>query len=357
MRDTYWSIGLGVWGGIQVRLHASFLAFGAFTLFLSSQEPETGMLGLAALSLLVLLFSVVVHEIAHGLMALRVGGSMDQMVLSPLGGLVPPTVPANHLCQLLTAISGPAANLALVVLTAIPIVILKDGVTLIGLLNPIAPREALTGPLGIVALKLLFWINWMLVLANLLPAPPLDGGRLLRAILAPTLGARRAVLAVAGVARLVAVALFCAAILLRHETASFPLDGGIDTPTVSIPLWAPLVLLSFAIFFGATVELEKSRDRRLGDELVGFDFGPSYGDYDGREPPERAEPGPIRRWLERRREIRERQRQLLEDEEDCRVDDILARLHAHGPQSLTPADRTLLARASARYRNRGQRSQ
>src|SRR5262245_11757214 len=134
MRDSLWNIGLGNWGGVNVRLHASFLAFAVCTLFLSSQDPDGGMIGYGALSLLLLLLSVVLHEAAHAMMAIRLGGEVEQIVLTPLGGLTPPVTPPHFACHLLTAVAGPAANLTMAVLAAIPIALLTDGWSLIGLL-------------------------------------------------------------------------------------------------------------------------------------------------------------------------------------------------------------------------------
>jgi Zn-dependent protease len=353
MRDSsLWSVNLGAWGGVQVRLHASFLLFALVTLFLSAHAGDSTMVGYGLLSLVVLLVSVALHEMGHCSMALRLGGQVDEIVLGPLGGLAPVHVPANHIGQLLTALSGPTVNLLIVVLTAAPLLAMRDGWAVLGLLNPVKPQSVLIGTYGVVALKLTFWVNWVLVVANLLPAPPLDGARMLRAMLAPMFGYRRAVLSVALVAQLTAIALLVVAWMLRGSNVTFDGPPNAAAPGPVVPLWAPLVLLATILFFSAKVEIEKLRQRQFGEDLMGLDLAQGFGAFESPPPTRPREPGAVRRWLDRRRQARIRRQRILEEEEDWRVDDILARLHDFGPHSLSAEDRILLERASARYRSR-----
>ena len=60
----------------------------------------------------------------------------------------------------------------------------------------------------------------------------------------------------------------------------------------------------------------------------------------------------MRRWLDNRREQRQRRRQWIEQEEERQVDEILVRLHETGMNSLSAKERALLNRVSARFRNR-----
>ena len=354
MRDSsLWSVNLGAWGGVQVRLHASFLLFALVTLFLSAHAGDGAMVGYGLLSLVVLFVSVALHEMGHCSMALRLGGQVDEVVLGPLGGLAPVHVPANHVGQLLTALSGPTVNLLIVVLTAAPLLAMRDGWAVLGLLNPVQPQYVLVGTYGVVALKLTFWVNWVLVVANLLPAPPLDGARMLRAMLAPAVGYRRAVLSVSLVAQVTAIGLLVVAWIVRGSSVSFGGPPNAAAPGPVVPLWAPLVLLATILFFSAKVEIEKLRQRQFGEELMGLDLAQGFGILDPPSPshPSR-EPGPVRRWLDRRHQARLRRQRIMEEEEDWRVDDILARLHDFGPHSLSAEDRSILERASARYRSR-----
>ena len=76
MRDqAIWSVSLGRWNGVQLRLHMFFLLFAAFTLYLSwREEPAAAdMVWIAAGSLGILLVSVVLHELGHYFAAVRFG--------------------------------------------------------------------------------------------------------------------------------------------------------------------------------------------------------------------------------------------------------------------------------------------
>ena len=114
MRDFgAWSIGFGQWRGVQVRLHAIFLLFAVFTLYVSSRGPGPGMAGYGLLSLCILLLSVLAHEIGHCYAAAQVGGVSEQIVLAPWGGLTSPRVPREPQHELVTSLAGPLVNLSI----------------------------------------------------------------------------------------------------------------------------------------------------------------------------------------------------------------------------------------------------
>jgi hypothetical protein len=114
----------------------------------------------------------------------------------------------------------------------------------------------------------------------------------------------------------------------------------------------PLILLAVFLYFAAKQEAERLQDSDPGDGSFGYDFSQGYTSLERQFQPPQREPGFIRRWLEQRREQRAMRRQLIEQEEERRVDEVLARLHLHGRDGLSPEDRSLLDRVSARYRNR-----
>lgn len=343
MHDSYaWSLSLGRWGGIQVRLHALFLLFGVITIFLGTRSSDSDLVLYGAMSLGILFFSVLLHEFGHCYAAFRCGGHAEEIVLVPWGGMTQASVPREPQSELLTASAGPLVNLLIVLLT-IPLLVFVGDVNLLGLLNPLRPEFAVDpAKAPIVFLKLTFWLNWVLVLANLLPAFPFDGGRMLRAILWPWLGYRPAIVAVARVARLMAV-LICVFAWLTHD----PTVG-----TMIVP-WFPLVLLALFLLFSAQQELVRLDHQDYDEDLFGYDFSQGYTSLERpAEPPSSDRPGPMRRWLEKRRVEKEQQRRKQEAAEERRIDEILARLHGQGMKGLSAEDRALLHRVSARYRNR-----
>jgi hypothetical protein len=114
--------------------------------------------------------------------------------------------------------------------------------------------------------------------------------------------------------------------------------------------WGGFVVLGVILFFSSRESTAPAATS--DDDPLGYDFSQGYTSLEREEEEPDKDLGPVGRWLEERREARqERQRQVEEDEER-RMDDILARLHLHGLQGLSPEDRQILDRVSARYRSR-----
>lgn len=350
MRDhSQWSISLGRWGGVQVRLHLFFILFAAFTLYLSwvaAQQPPSGeYVWIGGLSLVVLLLGVLVHEWAHVWAAKRLGGMVDQIVLWPLGGMLTPERPHEPQADLIIQLAGPLANFALAAL-CVPFLLMDDASSFPGLLNPLQP-VGLTegGSAWVVAWKIVFWVNYALALVNMFPAFPFDGGRIFRAALLLRWGEAQRHRA----ARVVWLAAQISVIGLL-VTAWFARDWH---PHSLLPTWFALVLLAIFLFFSAQHERHKSPPPMEHDDLpFGYDFSQGYTSLERscEEPPTDA--GPISRWLDERREARQKRQQEIEQEEDRRMDEILARISVHGLQSLSAEERSLLERVSARYRHR-----
>ncbi len=165
-----WSFVVARVASIDVRVHVSFLVL--VLLFLIG-APEPGLAGRlwSVVWLLVVFASVVAHELAHCVVARSRGGEVHEILLFPLGGVSKlerlPEAPRDELAM---AIAGPLASLGI-------------GVAAAGLCvatgRDLLPIDFVTGPwLARVA-----WINVLLGVFNLLPAFPLDGGRVFRALL------------------------------------------------------------------------------------------------------------------------------------------------------------------------------
>lgn len=338
MRDLLgWNVSLGRWAGIQVRVHAFFLLLAIVGLYLGVvMDPHGELVFDAAASLLILFLSVLAHEMGHCLAARRMGGRADQIMLWPLGGLVSINLSHQPQEELVTAAAGPLVNLLLCVVT-LPVLVLA-GQDVRVLLNPLAAPEPTDGLTWIYALQLTVWINWLLVLLNLLPAYPLDGGRVVRSLVWQQKGYRTAVVVVARVAKFTALVTWVAAWLVHPQY-----------PYASLPL----LLLGLFLFFSAKQEAERLQDRESEEGVFGYDFSQGYTSLERNfAAPTRKSPGLVRQWLDSRREAR-RQRQLkTEEDDDRRMDEVLARLHEVGRDNLSEEDRALLDRVSARYRNR-----
>jgi len=302
---------------------------------------DFSLYGLAAWA--ILCASVIVHELGHCLAAWRLGGTTDLIVLGPLGGLHSPHVPREPHREVAVAMAWPAANFVVMTILGPPLLLIGKvnlGSILLEPLHP-DPAQIIDQFPAVTVLKLAFWLNWLLVLANLLPAAPMDGGRSLRSILWPVMGYRGALRTLSRSGMLVSLVL-CLVALLVHEPSEHRL----------VPIWLPLVLLAVYLYFSARRESQRGDDEVGDDDLFGYDFSQGYTSLERPHTAPRNHRGPLRRWLEQRRQIRQRRLREMEAEEERRVDEVLIRIKQFGKESLTSEEQSLLERVSARYRNR-----
>lgn len=343
-----WSVGFGRWGGVHVRVHMYFFLFAALTCYLSwweahaSGSPEVDRL--AVYALLILAASVWLHEFGHWWAAQRLGGRLDPLVLVPWGGLTTVQGIRDPRAELLVHLAGPAAQVAACLLAA-PLLVSASG-NLAGLMNPLAPEQLTVGTTVVVLVKLTFWVNWTLLLVNLLPVFPFDGGAALRAAMLvkwPELGRRGASWIVASLAKAAVLGLVLIALFQTFDDSH-----GL------VPVRFALILLCIFLYFSAQHEDRRSAAEEAERESPFSEPG-LPADLDSLEDAvERCNepPRPLQRWLERRRELQLSHQRQQEAEEERRLDEILQRLHRHGRESLSPEDRVLLERVSARYRSR-----
>jgi hypothetical protein len=155
---------------------------------------------------------------------------------------------------------------------------------------------------------------------------------------------QRAVWVAARVAKLVALVLAIFAML------SFGMNPGYAVQT-----WFALILLSIFVYFSARKEEVAALHAGSDEALFGYDFSAGYTSLERSGPKcstQQPMAGPLVRWWRRRGEARQQRRREIEAQEDGRVDEILARVHQAGLESLSAEDRELLQRVSARYRHR-----
>ncbi len=228
--------------GIAIKMHVTFPLILVWAAFQFGPASGRGWEG-AAFGVIVtlLLFAIVVlHELGHSFVALGYGVPIRQIVLLPIGGVAQmgrmPDTPAQELA---VAIAGPAVNLALgVVLLAVA--------PLIGV--PLNPRRLLLGLQQMGQLDLaavftyIFAANIFIAVFNLLPAFPMDGGRVLRALMATWLGGRRAT---------------SVAVIVGQSLAFLMGFWGFFQGNLF------LILIALFIFFGASQEGQMSQVRRV----------------------------------------------------------------------------------------------
>jgi Zn-dependent protease len=329
---------LGRWWGVAVYLHVFFVLSAVLALAFQLTEPD--LLGPALMLVAVLFVSVMLHEVGHSLAALRVGGKVDAVVLGPVGGLISPRVPDEPEIHLFVALAGPLVHLMLAVLAA-AVLAAAGNTQLLDLLNPFATPKDLVAPegTGIIAAKLTLWLNWILMLLNLLPANPFDGGPILRAMLWPALGRRTARIVTARVAMGVAF-LFC--------LASVPMMASqFQTHMLT---WIPLLTLGLFLFFSARQDLAVAAAPEWKEEPAGYQL--SSDGLDLLDVDWSSDDDDVGVLVEHQPRPAEQNRRAQEAVEDARVDDILARLHDSSWDALSPEEIAILQRASQRYRRR-----
>lgn len=168
------SLQLGIIGGIKVTVHWTFVLLIGWIVFINLRAGSTAENTLWSVLFVLLIFGcVVLHEFGHALAAKRYGIKTRSITLLPIGGLASlESMPEKPKQELIVAVAGPVVNLLIAAI----------------LLPFVNPADIFTAD-SIVAvhagnlLPNLFSVNIILAVFNMLPAFPMDGGRVLRALL------------------------------------------------------------------------------------------------------------------------------------------------------------------------------
>lgn len=173
------SLHIGTYWGIPVKIHWSFsfvfLLIGYISYADSLRVEET--LACTAL-VLCAFFCVVLHEYGHALMARRFDIDTQDIILMPIGGVARLyTIPSDPTKELLVAIAGPLVNLVIAILILVFLYLKGVGI----IMTDEDALDILTNWVGF--LHMLLIVNVISFGFNLLPAFPMDGGRILRALL------------------------------------------------------------------------------------------------------------------------------------------------------------------------------
>ena len=320
-----WSVPLMQVLGITVRVHAVFLIYIVIQLLLAMKDPGGMGLGMGpTFMLLACLFGVVlVHEFGHCLACRWSGGAADEILMWPLGGLAYCRPTHRWVPHLITAAGGPMVNVVLLAVL-IPTIGFWTGQWWgVAIANPLVlyiPAEV-AAPWYLTALYFLNTVSLILLLFNLLPVFPLDGGRILQALLWRTFGYVRSMRYAVRVGYVGAIAL---------------LIMGFVTQNVMIGL--------IAVFGGITCWITH-RQLQFTQEVMGFESDDYSASLHGPDEPDTSKKGPSRR------QQRDQRRARREREEAATVDGILQKIAARGMQSLSGAEKRRLRRATRRRKS------
>ena len=312
--------------GIRVRMHASMLILIVLGLATAGLRGgigiENAIIGAVALFGIVLL-----HEFGHCFAARSVGGEANDILMWPLGGLAYADAPKRAWPQFVTAAGGPAVNVIICLFTGIALALLNWHNPYVPL-NPIA--RVLTPPPTTLGLYLwiIFFISWELLLFNLVPIYPLDGGRILQSLLWFKLGFYRATMIATVVGMIGAV------LMVMFGITQFGAWSGL--------LLIGIGISCFMTCYQLRAQLKAAGPWEFQDE--GTDYSASLWQPD--------EPVKKRRKLSRRT-VRKLRRQAEDEAAEQRaIDSILAKVSAQGMNSLSWSERRTLKRATDRQRQR-----
>lgn len=231
-----WSFSIGRVGETVVRVHVTMLLLLAW--YAWGGWRVAGVQGAVdQLLFIVLLFtSVLLHEFGHIFAARHYRIGTPDVLLTPIGGIARiARIPDRPRQELVIALAGPLVTLLIAIALA--------GALALGGGDPLAlPAQWVDVPLWVA----LLWVNVILLGFNLLPAFPMDGGRVFRALLASRLGMVRGTRIAARTGQAVAV--------------GFGLLGLQGNPM--------LLLIAAFVFLGAEAELEGVRTRALAGDLT-----------------------------------------------------------------------------------------
>ncbi|MBN8852032.1 MAG: hypothetical protein BGO55_26370 [Sphingobacteriales bacterium 50-39] len=203
------SFRLGQFSGINVFIHWTFLLLAGWLLLaFLKYGAEPAQLAWTVLFILAVCVCVLLHEAGHAIVASRFGIRARNIVLLPIGGIASiEKFPANPFQELMISLAGPVVNLLIALLIWAPA-------------TPHDSFRTLPGNFDVTPWQAFFYLlriaNLGLALFNLIPAFPMDGGRILRALLAFRLNYVRATTVAAITSKVIAVALIAGGILLLN---------------------------------------------------------------------------------------------------------------------------------------------
>lgn len=376
-----WAVTLFRAFGVRVRLHLLYPLFVIPVLFrlLNAEGNVIHWLDAVLLVAVVPFCIILAHEFGHVFAGRSVGGDSEEILMWPLGGLAFVSGPRDWKAHTIIAAGGPLVNViicfAAAVLLAgagflpnlnpvthpfllelknyrdgrlytgeygeryykpgttevqsfIPVV--KPGEpTIQGKAAELAGSERAQAPAWAIWTARVFWLSWMLLLFNLLPAFPLDGGQILQGLVWWRTDYARGTTVACASGYMVGVLFLMLSIAFNES-----------------------ILMGLGMFMLFQCWLTM-RQLVMDSGEFGYDYSGGYpgtlADEDD-EPKKPRKPGLIRRWL-RARAARRLQRETeakARDEE--RMDQLLAKINLHGQASLTAEEQAFMKRVSQRYR-------
>ncbi len=338
-----WSFGVGRLFDINIRIHIAFVICAVVLVWMEIPKPDShvhwslgGVLVDALGTYALLFFIVLVHEFGHCFGARYTGGEADEVLLWPLGGLAYASPPHNARAHMITTVAGPLVNVFLCMICSVVLVVWTGSLGAVPW-NPLHPTVAVNESVQMAATTPQIWvmrffgISYFLLLINLLPIFPFDGGRIVQAWLWPKKGYRTSMEIATGTGMVGAI-----------------LVGLFGLFTEQSWLLMMIAVFGYLTCWQTRRMLREQADFGMSD--FGYDFSQGYGGFDREEAPKRRGPGFFARRRGRREAQKaERERKRREEHEKA-VEEILGKISEGGLESLTPRERRILQDETQRQR-------
>lgn len=337
--------------GITIRIHVVFLLCAVILVWMEVRTDDGfdwswRNVGTALGTYAILFGIVLLHEFGHCFGARRVGGEADEILIWPLGGLAFVRAPHYPAAHMVTTLAGPAVNVLICAVCSGALVFWIGSLGAVPW-NPLHPFEpvgdGIIPGVGQIWLLRIYGLSYFLLLVNLLPIFPFDGGRVLQAWLWSRKGF----------------------VPSMEIATAIGMIGAVCVGVFGLFTGSSWLLLMIAVFGYLTCWQTRRMLREQGivaldgytEEFAG---GPYSGDIGegfgfGSYPAPQRERRPS--WWQRRKQRRaalkaRRERERLIAHEQA-VEEILKKVSLHGIGSLTPHERTVLQRETERKRTLG----
>ena len=191
-----WSFKIAKLAGIDIFIHFTFFILLTWVAFIEWKLNGSIGASFSGIAFILAIFGcVVLHELGHALAAKRYGIRTKDIILLPIGGVARlEKMPTQPIQELWVALAGPAVNVVIAALLAV----------CLGIINILTPGNQIMMATAAFVERII-GVNIFLILFNMVPAFPMDGGRVLRALLATRLAYARATQISASLAQAIAL--------------------------------------------------------------------------------------------------------------------------------------------------------
>ncbi|MCH7871313.1 MAG: hypothetical protein IID33_06395 [Planctomycetes bacterium] len=336
-----WSFRVGRLFAIDIRIHIAFVFCAVILLWMEMPEPGSGVATVWSRVLVnafgtyaMLFLIVLLHEFGHCFGARYMGGDADEILLWPLGGLAYTSPPHNPTAHMITTVAGPSVNVFLCMICTVALILWTGSLGGVpwNPLHPTWPVDPSIIPTeGQQWLMRFFGISYFILLINLLPIFPFDGGRIVQAWLWPKKGYTQSMQIATGTGMVGAIAI-----------------GLIGLFTDQSWLLLMIAVFGYMTCYQTRRMLREQGEFGLGE--FGYDFSQGYTSLNGDKPDQTRKPGYFARRRARKLALKVQRERRQDEEHEAQVERILQKISDSGMASLSTPERRILEAETERRR-------